>query len=135
MSLVATHDRILLSLLTASQFNRSVRVVLIRDEMSASLTSSLLNGGGASGSSGMGGMLDLLGDMGGDSDPRRVLTEDDRELLRVPAGDGDCFGEKEKVGEGDENEEGDVMDPGLSDGLEELEQFESTDNLRRTCVC
>lgn len=106
--------------------------------MSASLASSMLNGGGADGSSGIGAMLVLFGEVGGDSEPRRDPMEDDRECLLLPADDEE-FVENENSGEGAVNdEEGDwfaedeVLDPGL---LDELETFESTDSRRRTLVC
>lgn len=110
---------------------------LILDEMSASLTSSRLNGGGAEdSSSGMGGMLVLFGDVGGDSELRRVLIEDDLECLLVVVGEDD-FVENEKAGEGAVNEEEGVLynDEGELDGLEEPEELESVDNRRRTLVC
>jgi hypothetical protein len=142
ISRVATHDLILLSFLTASQFSRSVRVVLIRDERSASLTSSMLNGGGAEGSSGIGAMLVLFGEVGGDSELRREPMEDERECLLLPEADDAGFvenDENENSGEGDVNEEegewfaeDEVLEPGLPD---ELETFESTDSRRRTLVC
>ena len=110
----------------------------IRDEMSASLASSMLKGGGADGSSGIGAMLVLFGEVGGDSEPRREPMEDDRECLLFPDEDED-FVEKENSGEGAvKEEEGDVfaedevLEPGL---LDELETFESTDSRRRTLVC
>jgi hypothetical protein len=142
ISRVATHDLILLSFLTASQFKRSVRVVLIRDEISASLTSSMLNCGGAEGSSGIGAMLVLFGEVGGDSELRREPMEDDRECLLLPEEDDEGFvenDENENSGAGAVNEEeGDwfvedeVLEPGL---LDEVEMFESTDSRRRTLVC
>jgi len=106
--------------------------------MSASLASSMLNGGGADGSSGMGAMLVLFGEVGGDSELRLEPIEAERECLLLPAEDDGCD-ENENAGEGAVNEEeGDwlaedeVLDPGL---LDELETFESTDNRRRTLVC
>lgn len=87
-------------------------------------------------------MFDRLGDVGGDSELRRVLTDDDRELrLMVPVGEAGCV-ENENAGEGEVYEEvgevecdDDLLWIGLFDGLEELEQSESTDNRRRTLVC
>jgi hypothetical protein len=136
-----THDLILVSFLTASQFNRSVRVVLILDEMSASLTSSMLNGGGAEGSSGIGAMLVLFGEVGGDRELRREPMEDDRECLLLPEEDVGFVenDENENSGEGAvKEEEGDwfAEDEVLELMLpEELETFESTDSRRRTLVC
>jgi len=106
--------------------------------MSASLASSMLNGGGADGSSGIGAMLVLFGEVGGDSELRLEPIEAERECLLLPAEDEGCD-ENENAGEGAVNEEeGDwfaedeVLEPGL---LDELETFESTDNRRRTLVC
>jgi hypothetical protein len=113
---------------------------LIRDEMSASLASSRLNGGGAEGSSGMGAMLVLFGEVGGDVELRREPMEDDRECLLMPE-EAEGFDENENENSGDgavKEEEGDwlaedeVLEPGLPD---ELEMFESTDSRRRTLVC
>jgi hypothetical protein len=111
---------------------------LILDEMSASLASSMLNGGAADGSSGMGAMLVLFGEVGGDSELRREPMEDDLECLLFPNED-EGFVEKEnseegavKEEEGDVFAEDEVLEPGL---LDELETFESTDSRRRTLVC
>ena len=109
--------------------------------MSASLTSSILIGGGAEGSSGIGVMLVLFGEVGGDSELRREPMEDDRECLLLPEEDEGFVenDENENSGEGAVNEEeGDwfaedeVLEPGLP---EELETFESTERRRRTLVC
>jgi hypothetical protein len=108
--------------------------------MSASLASSILNGGGAEGSSGIGAMLVLFGEVGGDIEPRREPMEDDRECLLLPEeAEGFDENENENSGDGDVNEEeGDwlaedeVLEPGL---LDELDTFESTDSRRRTLVC
>lgn len=112
-------------------------MVLIREEMSASLASSTLIGGGPEGSSGMDVMLVLWGEVGGDSEPRREPNEVDRECFLKPEDGGD-FDENENSGEGEENEdmgdafaEDEVLELGLLDELE----FESTDNRRRTLVC
>jgi hypothetical protein len=102
----------------------------------------MLNGGGAEGSSGIGAMLVLFGEVGGDSELRREPMEDERECLLLPEADDAGFvenDENENSGEGDVNEEegewfaeDEVLEPGLPD---ELETFESTDSRRRTLVC
>jgi hypothetical protein len=102
----------------------------------------MLNCGGAEGSSGIGAMLVLFGEVGGDSELRREPMEDDRECLLLPEEDDEGFvenDENENSGAGAVNEEeGDwfvedeVLEPGL---LDEVEMFESTDSRRRTLVC
>ena len=86
----------------------------------------------------MGGMVVLFGDVGGDSELRRVLVEDDRECLLAVVGE-EGFVENEKAGEGAvKEEEGDLYDEEgelLEQGLEEPEELESVDNRRRTLVC
>jgi len=69
----------------------------------------MLIGGGAEGSSGIGAMLVLFGEVGGDNELRREPMEDDRECLLFPEED-EAFvaDENENSGDGDVNEaEGD----------------------------